>query len=80
MSSRSTQAAGSLEALEHIREFFGCGTIIPNRRRDNHNDLMLRFSVKRRTDLVEVDRSVLTRPSPSYAKRADFRGFNWSST
>lgn len=70
-----TQSARSLEALELIREFFGCGTIIPNRRRDNHNDLMLRFSVKRRTDLVEVVAPFFTDHPLRTAKRADFSRF-----
>ena len=70
-----TQSASSLEALELIREFFGCGTIIPNRRRDNHNDLMLRFSVKRRTDLVQVVVPFFTDHPLRTAKRVDFSRF-----
>ena len=70
-----TQSASSLEALELIREFFRCGTIIPNRRRDNHNDLMLRFSVKRRSDLVGVVVPFFTDHPLRTAKRADFARF-----
>ena len=70
-----TQSAASLEALELIRETFGCGTIIPNRRRDNHNDLMLRFSVKRRMDLINVIIPFFTEHPLRTAKQSDFARF-----
>ena len=71
-----TQSAGSIEALELIREFFGCGTIIPNRRTDNHNDLMLRFSVKRRMDLIQVIVPFFTDHPLRTAKNTDFARFH----
>jgi hypothetical protein len=48
-----TQAAPSRPALELLIELFGCGTIIENRRNDDHRGTMLRFSVKRCTGLVD---------------------------
>ena len=49
-----TQAASSRSALELTRTKFGCGKIIENRRSDNHREDLLRFSVKRRQDLLEI--------------------------
>ena len=49
-----TQSAASLAALELLREIFGVGHLIVNRRHDNHRGPMWRFSVKRRHDLVGV--------------------------
>ena len=49
-----TQAEPSYASLELVREFFGVGSLIPNSRHDNHRDRLWRFSVKRRSDLVEV--------------------------
>ena len=49
-----TQAASSRPALELLIEVFGCGSIIENNRHDDHHEPLMRFSVKRRSDLVEV--------------------------
>ena len=48
-----TQAASSRTALEGLGRFFECGRIIENSRHDNHRVPLLRYSVKRRADLVE---------------------------
>lgn len=48
-----TQAASSRPALELLRMEFGCGRIVANTRYDNHREMLLRFSVKRRADLVD---------------------------
>ena len=48
-----TQAASSRSALEMLGRHFGCGAIIENTRYDNHREPLLRFSVKRRSDLTE---------------------------
>lgn len=49
-----TQGASSRPALELVRTRFGCGSIIEQQRHDNHREPLLRFSVKRRSDLVNV--------------------------
>src|SRR3954452_1634846 len=49
-----TQAATSRSAIGLLLEEFGCGSVIENRRHDNHHEPLLRFSVKRRSDLLEV--------------------------
>lgn len=70
-----TQAAASRQALEALIRFFGCGGIIENHRTDNHRQRIMRYSVKRRADLVEriipffEDNPLIT------AKRRDFQSF-----
>jgi hypothetical protein len=43
-----TQGASGVACLELLREFFGVGDVIPNRRYDNHREHMLRYVVRRR--------------------------------
>ena len=70
-----TQASPSRSALELLIGAFGCGSIIENRRTDNHAGSLLRFSVKRRGDLLAKvvlffeERPLLT------AKQHDFERF-----
>lgn len=56
-----TQAAPSRTALEEHIEFFGCGSIIENSRRDNHRYRLMRYAVKRRSNLRGLDHPVLRR-------------------
>ena len=37
-----------------LREYFGVGDVIPNRRYDNHREHMYRYAVRRRDDLLET--------------------------
>src|SRR5205814_7769015 len=70
-----TQAASSRPALELVVEVFGCGSIIENHRTDNHLERLLRFSVKRRDDLlVKVLPFFEERPLIT-AKQLDFEKF-----
>ena len=70
-----TQAAPSRSALELLIEVFGCGRIIENHRTDNHRHDMLRFSVKRRSELMgKVVPFFEERPLVT-AKHADFELF-----
>ncbi len=70
-----TQAATSRCALDLLTEVFGCGSIIENQRHDDHRAPLLRFSVKRRRDLVDrvipffEERPLVT------AKQRDFERF-----
>jgi hypothetical protein len=70
-----TQGATSFHALERLRAFFGVGTLIQNRRHDNHKDPLWRFSVKRRADLNEVVVPFFEEHSLITAKRADYELF-----
>ena len=70
-----TQAASSRSALELLLEYFECGTIIENTRHDNHRETLLRFSVKRRKDLIDVVIPFFEQHPLRTAKSADFRRF-----
>jgi len=48
-----TQGERSASALSVLREFFGCGAMYRNRRRDNHREDVLRYCVRRLSDLEE---------------------------
>jgi hypothetical protein len=45
------QGASSRHVLEELVEFFGCGKVYLNRRRDNHREDLLRYCVQRIDDL-----------------------------
>ena len=49
-----TQGAKSLSALEYIKKFFGCGSIILNKRYDNHNEYLYRYCVRSILELKEI--------------------------
>jgi LAGLIDADG endonuclease len=70
-----TQGASSRPALELLIEEFGCGTVIANSRHDNHREQLLRFSVKRRSDLLEVVVPFFEEHPLRTAKRSDFERF-----
>ena len=70
-----TQAASSRTALELLIEYFGCGTIIENNRYDDHRELLLRFSVKRREDLMEIVVPFFEQHPLRTAKSTDFERF-----
>jgi LAGLIDADG endonuclease len=70
-----TQAAPSRAALELLLQFFGCGRIIEQRRHDNHRHPLLRFSVKRRAELVSVIVPFFKEHPLITAKQLDFEGF-----
>ena len=70
-----TQAAPSRGALGLLRGHFGCGTIIEQQRHDNHRTSLLRFSVKRRRDLVDVVLPFFEQNPLRTAKRRDFELF-----
>jgi LAGLIDADG endonuclease len=46
-----TQGAKSLSALQAIQQFFACGRIFINRRKDNHKEPIYRFCVRSVGDL-----------------------------
>jgi hypothetical protein len=69
------QAATSRRALELLTEFFGCGTIIENRRNDDHRFPLLRFSVKRRAYLVDRIVPFFVEHPLRTAKSRDFERF-----
>jgi hypothetical protein len=70
-----TQGAHSVHALELLREFFGVGVLIVNRRHDNHREPLWRFSVKRRADLRDVVVPFFEEHPLITTKRADYEVF-----
>jgi hypothetical protein len=70
-----TQAAPSRPALELLQQVFGCGQIIENQRHDNHRHTLLRFSVKRRSELVSVVVPFFEEHPLVTAKQSDFEAF-----
>jgi len=40
--------------LERLREFFGVGQVLANKRYDNHREHLYRYVVRRRRDLLET--------------------------
>ncbi len=46
-----TQGAKSLAALRKIEKFFGCGSIVCNKRYDNHHEPLYRYCVRSVDDL-----------------------------
>jgi hypothetical protein len=49
-----TQGAQSVQCLHELEEFFGVGSVIPNRRYDNHRENLYRYVVRKRADLLET--------------------------
>ena len=49
-----TQGAKSLKALESIKEFFDCGSIVLNKRYDNHHEHLYRYCVRSISELENV--------------------------
>jgi hypothetical protein len=70
-----TQATSSRSALELLVEFFGCGSIIENRRHDDHRESLSRFSAKRRQDLTNIIIPFFERHPLRTAKQSDFERF-----
>ena len=70
-----TQAAPSRAALEDLKSYFGCGSIIENRRTDNHRMALLRYSVKRRSDLEKTIIPFFEHNPLRTAKASDFEEF-----
>jgi len=48
-----TQGQKSLNVLEDIKNFFGCGAIYINRRYDNHKENIYRYCVRSMKDITE---------------------------
>jgi hypothetical protein len=70
-----TQNASSRPALELVQNWFGCGSIVEQQRRDNHREPLLRFSVKRRDDLVRIVVPFFEQHPLRTAKTYDFETF-----
>ena len=49
-----TQGAQSVSVLHDLREFFGVGQVLENKRYDNHREHLFRYVVRNRNDLLET--------------------------
>jgi hypothetical protein len=49
-----TQGAQSLDVLHELRDFFGIGQVIVNRRHDNHREHLHRYVVRKRDELLRT--------------------------
>jgi hypothetical protein len=70
-----TQSSGSMAALEAIRSHLGCGRIIVSHRADNHREPLARYSVKRRSDVIDLIIPFFEAHPLMTAKRNDFELF-----
>jgi len=70
-----TQGAKSIESLHLLREFFGVGQVLINRRYDNHKEHLHRYVVRRRDDLLHVIIPFFRRHKMQTAKQQDFEKF-----
>jgi hypothetical protein len=70
-----TQGERSVVVLHELREFFGCGEVYVNRRRDNHREHIYRYCVRRLVDLVERIVPFFEEHQLRTAKRTDFERF-----
>ena len=70
-----TQGEKSESALEAIKEYFNCGGIYINRRYDNHNYNLLRYCVRKQSDLKEKIIPFFQKYQLQSAKREQFERF-----
>jgi len=70
-----TQGAKSVECLHELRDFFGVGQVLVNRRYDDHREHLHRYVVRRRSDLLERIIPFFLRHPLRTAKRYDFDKF-----
>ena len=67
-----TQGKKSLSSLEEFKNFFGCGNILLNRRKDNHNEDLYRYAVRTFKDLTEIIIPFFKQHPLKTAKQNDF--------
>ena len=70
-----TQGARSLETLEKVKEFFGCGKIYENKRYDNHRESLYKYCVRNKIDLLEKVCPFFNKYPLQTAKYNDFELF-----
>jgi hypothetical protein len=70
-----TQGVSSIGCLEELKEFFGVGRIVQNRRYDNHKEHLAQYLVDRRLDLLDTVIPFFRQNSLRTAKQRDFDKF-----
>jgi LAGLIDADG endonuclease len=70
-----TQGAQSVSCLSDLREFFGVGQVLANKRYDNHREHLYRYVVRRRADLLETVIPFFQRYPMRSSKQQNFEKF-----
>jgi hypothetical protein len=70
-----TQGERSIDVLHKLRDYFGVGQVVANRRYDNHREDMFRYVVRRREDLMNTIIPFFRRFPLETAKQRDFEKF-----
>ena len=70
-----TQGAKSIACLRELRDFFGVGQVLINKRYDNHKEHLYRYVVRKRKDLAEVVIPFFQQNPMRSAKQQDFEKF-----
>lgn len=71
-----TQGVKSQACLEDLKEFFGIGRIIINKRYDNHKEHLAQYIVNSRTDLLNTVIPFFEQYQLQTTKRRDFEQFS----
>ena len=71
-----TQGAKSVSCLEDLVKFFKVGSVIANRRDDNHREHLNRYVVRRRSDLIDTIIPFFQAYPLHSSKRRDFEKFS----
>ncbi len=70
-----TQGAKSFSSLEKIHKFFGVGSVVINKRYDNHKEHLYRYIVRKKEDLLKVIIPFFQKYQLQTSKRSDFEKF-----
>ncbi len=70
-----TQGEQSVSCLEDIREFFGVGQVLVNKRYDNHREHLYRYVVRKRDDLLGTVIPFFRRHPMRSSKQCNFEKF-----
>ena len=70
-----TQGAKSLNTLEDLKKFFQCGSIVENKRKDNHKESLYKYCVRSNKDLQEIIIPFFNKYKLRTAKKKDFKLF-----
>lgn len=70
-----TQGAKSKSSLVEVQKFFGIGNIYLNKRYDNHKEHLYRYTVRRRSDLLNIIIPFFRLNPLRTSKRYDFEKF-----
>src|SRR3977135_1046002 len=70
-----TQGAKSVSCLRDLEGFFGVGSVLVNRRYDNHKEHLYRYALRRRADLIETIIPFFARHTLRSSKHRDFEKF-----